>query len=186
MVYIYILRLENGKYYIGKTQDPNIRINCHMDGNGSAWTKQNPPLEVIDIVKDCDDFDEDKYTKQYMSKYGIDNVRGGTYCQINLKPEIVQFLQQEIYGMTNRCYNCGSDSHFAKYCTNRMCERCGRNNHTVENCYARTHISGEILVLDKDCEEGYTSEDCEECMSGFKQIMKFAIDWTKYIFIEDI
>ncbi len=40
MVYIYVLKLENNKYYIGKTDNPEIRLNSHFNFNGSEWTKK--------------------------------------------------------------------------------------------------------------------------------------------------
>jgi predicted GIY-YIG superfamily endonuclease len=36
MVFIYILELENKKYYVGKTTDPNFRIDSHFNSNGST------------------------------------------------------------------------------------------------------------------------------------------------------
>ena len=82
MIFIYVLKLEQNKYYIGKSNNPNFRLAQHFESNGSEWTKKYKPIEIIDIISDCDDFDEDKYTIKYMHKYGIDNVRGGTFCQL--------------------------------------------------------------------------------------------------------
>ena len=76
MVTIYILQLQDNKYYIGKTTQPEIRLESHFNSNGSSWTKKYKPIKVIDLIHDCDDFDEDKYTLKYMQKYGINNVRG--------------------------------------------------------------------------------------------------------------
>ncbi len=39
MVYIYILKLENNKYYVGKTTNPEFRVNSHFKNEGSSWTK---------------------------------------------------------------------------------------------------------------------------------------------------
>ena len=39
MVYIYILQLEQGKYYIGKTNNPQFRMERHFNFTGSAWGK---------------------------------------------------------------------------------------------------------------------------------------------------
>ena len=39
MVFIYILRLEQGEYYVGKTANPDFRIESHFNSEGSAWTK---------------------------------------------------------------------------------------------------------------------------------------------------
>lgn len=81
MLSIYILSLENGKYYIGKTRDISSRLNSHFEGNGSTWTKKFKPTMEFTVFDNCDDFDEDKYVKIYMSKYGIENVRGGSYSR---------------------------------------------------------------------------------------------------------
>jgi predicted GIY-YIG superfamily endonuclease len=39
MDHIYILKLREGKYYIGKTKNVEKRFNEHIAGNGSGWTK---------------------------------------------------------------------------------------------------------------------------------------------------
>ena len=113
MVYIYVLQLQSDKYYIGKTENPEFRLNDHFDSEGSAWTKKYKPIKIKEIIENCDAYDEDKYTKIYMSKYGIDNVRGSTYNTI----------QKEIDGETDKCYTCG------KHVEN-MWKTCGKH---VEN-----------------------------------------------------
>jgi len=47
MVYIYILELDQNKYYVGKTNNVNFRIQDHINRNGSAWTKKYKPLKLI-------------------------------------------------------------------------------------------------------------------------------------------
>jgi len=47
MVFIYILQLEKGKYYIGKTNNPQFRLETHFNSNGSEWTKIYKPLKVL-------------------------------------------------------------------------------------------------------------------------------------------
>ena len=113
---IYVLKLKGGKYYVGRT-DKNVivRFNEHKAGKGSAWTKKYKPVE-LEYAKNGDKFDEDKLTKQYMEKYGIENVRGGTYCQITLSNEIVQMISKELNGGTNKCYNCGKTGHYVNKC----------------------------------------------------------------------
>ena len=128
MVSIYVLELECGKYYIGKTNNPQFRLSQHFSASGSAWTSKYHPLRVIEIINDCDDFDEDKYTKIYMSKYGIDNVRGGAYCQLVLSPSIRDYLVRELRGANNQCFLCGSSEHFSNKCNNMrevwLCDYC--------------------------------------------------------------
>ena len=40
MISIYAIELEKGKYYIGKTSNPQFRLQSHFDSNGSYWTKK--------------------------------------------------------------------------------------------------------------------------------------------------
>jgi hypothetical protein len=115
MVYIYALKLKCGKYYIGKTSNPNFRIESHFNSKGSEWTKIYKPEKILELVKG-DDYDEDKYTKIYMDKYGIDNVRGGSYTSVKLDKETKNQLVKISNSTNNRCFNCGKDGHFIAKC----------------------------------------------------------------------
>ena len=116
MVYIYALKLEQNKYYIGKTNTPKFRIEDHFTSNGSEWTKMYKPLSILEIKPNCDDYDEDKITRQYMDKYGIDNVRGGSFVSIILNKTTIDILQQMSNGTNNKCITCGGNGHFSKDC----------------------------------------------------------------------
>ncbi len=116
MVFIYVLELEQNKYYIGKTNNISFRIEQHIASRGSAWTTLYAPVRMIELVPDCDDFDEDKYTIKYMNKYGITNVRGGSFCQLVLSDENIHTINQMINGSSNKCYTCGESGHYAKEC----------------------------------------------------------------------
>jgi predicted GIY-YIG superfamily endonuclease len=77
--YAYALLLEGGKIYVGKSKVVYKRITKqHIEGEGSEFTKKHKFLRVIEIRKINSCFDEDNITKEYMMKYGVDNVRGGT------------------------------------------------------------------------------------------------------------
>lgn len=116
MVLIYILQLEEGKYYIGKTNNPHFRLEAHFDANGSAWTRTYKPLNVLEIITDCDDFDEDKITIRHMEKYGINNVRGGSFSSVKLDEETRTYIERMIRGANDRCFNCGQSDHFVQDC----------------------------------------------------------------------
>tara|TARA_B000000477_G_scaffold124452_1_gene132145 strand:- start:3348 stop:3872 length:525 start_codon:yes stop_codon:yes gene_type:complete len=113
---IYILRLSNNKFYVGKTHNIFIRYKQHLNGNGSFWTKKYKPLYIDELIEDCDDYDEDKMVKIYMNKYGIDNVRGGTYIQEKLSNNAKRFITSELRMANNLCLCCGANDHFAKTC----------------------------------------------------------------------
>ena len=148
MVYIYILKLENGKYYVGKTTNPSFRIETHFKSNGSAWTSKYNPISIEAIFPDCDDYDEDKYTKKYMAKYGIENVRGGSYVQIELSEFHTEALKMEIWG------------------ANDLCTQCGRSGHFVKDCYAKTDIFGNTIEYEESSDEE-SVWCCEYCDRTF-------------------
>lgn len=150
-VSIYVLKLENNKFYIGKTTNPLFRLEQHLNSNGSAWTKLHKPINIVELIPNCDEFDEDKYTIKYMKQYGVDNVRGGSFCQIELNQENINTINRMINGSTDKCYKCGGN-HFANYCniSNQSkkikCDRCERVGHTIDDCYASTDKNGEELI----------------------------------------
>jgi len=119
MVYIYILLLQKNKYYVGKTTRPTFRLKQHFDSGGSSWTKKYKPIKIIKIIPNCDDYDEDKYTKMYMDNHGIDNVRGGSYSTVRLDKTTVDNLKRMSNGTNDKCFECGKKGHFSKYCPNR-------------------------------------------------------------------
>ena len=52
-----------------------------------------------------------------MKKYGIENVRGGSYTQLELPQEFVSSIEKEILGNADKCYKCQQYGHFAKNCS---------------------------------------------------------------------
>jgi cellular nucleic acid-binding protein len=95
MVSVYILKLEQGKYYVGKTHNPQITLDSSSHSN-IGWTTLYKPIKIIEIIPDCDNKEVDKYTRQYMSKYGIDNVRGGIFVSNELDQATVEHLRRTI------------------------------------------------------------------------------------------
>ena len=132
MVFIYVLQLEQEKYYIGKTENPNFRIEQHFCFGGSEWTKKYSPISVIEIIPNCDDYDEDKYTRRYMDNYGIDNVRGGSFCEVVLNETTIKLLEKMSKTTQNKCFTCGIIGHFSKEC--KKCKDLSSIS-SIDNCF---------------------------------------------------
>lgn len=184
MTFIYILELESKKYYIGKTTNPNFRIKQHFNYNGSEWTKKYKPIKVLQLISKCDNFDEDKYTLKYMEQYGINNVRGGSFCELKLNKYNLNVIKKMIHSSTDKCYICGDDDHFAKNChqddnniseefenfiiDNDLCFRCYRKGHFASNCYAKTMITGDEIIDSSD--EEIIVFCCNYCNKDFNTL----------------
>ena len=142
---IYVLRLEGGRYYIGKSDNVMNRCQQHLDGTGSAWTKKYKPVSVVKIIENVSSFEEDKTTKEYMSKYGIDKVRGGSYVEVELDDFQKETLNREIWGAKDLCKNCGRSGHF------------------VKDCHAKTNVLGNTIEYEESSDEW----ECEYCDRTF-------------------
>jgi predicted GIY-YIG superfamily endonuclease len=113
---IYVLALENDKYYVGKTCNLARRLDEHYNGDGAAWTKLYKPMTCLATHVSTSKFDESVVTKEWMLTKGINNVRGGPYTQVHLSKTTMSALLQELWDAENRCRKCGSSTHFAASC----------------------------------------------------------------------
>jgi HKD family nuclease len=79
---VYVLKLENSKWYVGKTKDLKNRLKAHKSGSRSPWTQMNKIINVEEIFEDGD---LKTITLDYMKRYGWENVRGYAWSQWNMK-----------------------------------------------------------------------------------------------------
>jgi|UniRef100_A0A6C0F0T2 cellular nucleic acid-binding protein len=142
---IYVLLLEEGKYYIGKSNDVFKRCIEHFEGSGSCWTKKYKPLKLQKTIENVSPFEEDKITKEYMLKYGIENVRGGTYTQIELTENQIQSITYELRGAMDECLKCGKKGHFVAECV-----------------YYKQNKKSRVVSDDDDDDERVTDDDDDD------------------------
>jgi len=145
---IYILKLKGGNYYVGKTNNVEKRFLEHLSGKGSAWTIKHEPIEVSQVISNASPFDEDRYVKEYMHKYGINKVRGGTYVTEELDETQEYNLKKEIWG------------------ANDCCTQCGRKGHFVKDCKATKDVYGEDIYEEEN--EEVETFNCRYCDKEFE------------------
>ena len=87
-----------------------------MKGVVPVGQKKYKPLKLQKTIENVSPFEEDKITKEYMLKYGIENVRGGTYTQIELTENQIQSINYELRGAMDECLKCGKKGHFVAEC----------------------------------------------------------------------
>jgi NAD-dependent DNA ligase/predicted GIY-YIG superfamily endonuclease len=93
---IYILTLEDEKYFVGTTTNSYFTLKSYLNNNKAAWTQKYKPLKVLRFIEDCYDYEEDIVTINLMKIYGITNVRGGSYVNVNLDKATLDIIKQKI------------------------------------------------------------------------------------------
>jgi hypothetical protein len=76
--WVYILRLENNRRYVGWTANPKDRLRQHFYRPQTKWVAENKPIEVAHQFYGSKK-DENIATVQLGLVFGIANVRGGYY-----------------------------------------------------------------------------------------------------------
>ena len=126
---VYVLVLDNGTRYVGKSDNVNRRISQHLDPKASppslkrvAWCKKGGTRRAYTeppITKPNADLSvwEQNETIALMMKHGCDRVRGWefTSCQPFGHLEYELFKKLAFSG-NDLCRTCGNKGHFAKDC----------------------------------------------------------------------
>jgi len=93
---LYVLRLQNEKWYIGRSSNLERRFEQHMNGTGAKWTVLHVPINIHESRPLVSDEDEDLVTLEYMKQYGIYNVRGGSFCAVEFRPWHVRDIKKRL------------------------------------------------------------------------------------------
>jgi predicted GIY-YIG superfamily endonuclease len=158
---IYVLKLENHKWYVGKTIDVERRFKQHQSGLGSSWTKKHPPIEIFEQRPSNGPNAEDDITEEYRTKYGANNVRGGTYLGGSYSSSYMRIAWRGKMEHDKRCMvdglclNCHNPGHFSRECKEQsvfMCYPCGTLFKTEKELITHENICNveEINLINSD------------------------------------
>ena len=109
MFTIFVLKCDENKYFVGKTNNIDFGLNNNFDSENSEWIIKYKPIKIEKLYYKCEVHDEDKYTIKYMKRFGKNNVRGGIFSKLDLDnkdQEIISKMMRE--SNNNKCILCGS------------------------------------------------------------------------------
>ena len=84
---MYVLQLQHGCYYVGKTAHLTARLAAHAAGEGSDWTRLHPPLSpgcalaAVRVPRAAAAGEETRQTAALMLAHGVNAVRGAELCE---------------------------------------------------------------------------------------------------------
>lgn len=114
---VYVLKCKLDKYYVGRTQyEVCVAYNEHFSGKLCNWTKLYPPVDIVETISG-DKSTEDVTVLHYIEKYGLDNVRGGSYSSVILDNKTVVEILKKIN--IDYCCDCNKNGHFASECPDK-------------------------------------------------------------------
>ena len=111
---IYILRLQQGKYWVGYTTELICSIKAFIDLND--WVVAYKPESIYKIIP-AKAYRLDYEVKELMADAGIDNVRGGSWSDSVLPTSVIRTLTTEIIGNPDKiCFMCQKQGHYVQDC----------------------------------------------------------------------
>lgn len=121
---VYVLELQRGFFYVGKSNDVQRRIQQHVHGkDASYWCRKYGPVvsvhaPITPFKVDMDTWERDE-TMARMLKHGFHCVRGWQILDgtESLSPASYHTIRNLIIGSMDLCRACGNFGHFATECT---------------------------------------------------------------------
>ena len=96
MTDVYVLKLANGNYYVGKTDRGEKRLKEHVAGRGAEWTKLHKPKEIHAYYRNYGDSGERKVFNQMVKKYGAKKVRGAHFTKSKASPAELKKINERV------------------------------------------------------------------------------------------
>ena len=115
--YIYVLKLVDDRYYVGRTSNILKRMEEHFTIGGAVYTKKYKPLKIIEVIEELTNEDERFKTLEIMEKYGWEKVRGSCWCSLEIKqPNIEKNKKPKIKKQKHKIFYRNDDIIKKLYC----------------------------------------------------------------------
>ena len=137
---VYVLELEDGCYYIGRSKHLQSRLKKHKNGNSVYFVGRHKMLRLEKVFayenEECDLFDEEAVFFKYCKMYGIDKCRGGRLSGILLNGQDTKTVEDMLKNSSDNCFLCQSPSHWWKSCPLIQCNNpyCKQFGHIESQC----------------------------------------------------
>ena len=85
--FVYAIMLDGGRFYVGSTDNIYARLLDHeLQGPKAAkWVRRHGPVRrVVEVMRNAPADGELYKTLEYMQLFGWQNVRGSSYCQLEM------------------------------------------------------------------------------------------------------
>ena len=121
---VYVLELNGGGFYVGKSENVQARVQQHLAGAGSSryCVARGGVKRVLSTLTPAQENLagwEQSETLAQMRLRGVDNVRGFEWTTQVLKPTDYQTIRTLQLGTADLCRKCGGEGHFAAQCGTR-------------------------------------------------------------------
>jgi hypothetical protein len=149
MVYIYVFKSTVGKWLIGEKKN--------MD---HPWMKTYRPFTLDKTIKQINT-NIQQIVNTYMEKYGVENVRGGSYSNVELCIDDYEHINRYLWMKNGLCRECGYTKHNSDICTFHLKE-IELKDIDVDNLYNNYEEEDEIKYEESLSSEEDIEDDNEE------------------------
>ena len=161
---VYVLHLQNNKYYVGSSVNHKERINEHFENKGPKWTQIYKPEKVRRPLSEPQwELWELTETLRQMNIHGIDNVRGSLFSDSEPFTNIEKVMAGQLFNeLIGSCRRCGGSGHHDEQCLSGSGLASWVNNfggslhfdNKCNNCGISLHLKN-----DNYCERCFTIEN---------------------------
>lgn len=95
---LFLIELEHGKYFAGASPDPIKALEAYREGLGEipSWLSIHRPLRLREVVAVAQSEELDAHVQEWMARYGVENVRGGSWTDVRLRDTDRQRIREGV------------------------------------------------------------------------------------------